>query len=223
MSITATSSLDPSASIAASSAPGSSGVSSAASEQRFLKLLVTQLKNQDPLNPLQNAELTSQLAQMSTVTGIEKLNTALQALVSQSGAGQALQAASLVGRSVLVPGGELIGGNGPVPFAVELPSSAGSVKVTINDAAGNTVRSFDAGPMSQGVHDIAWDGKNDAGQTAAAGTYKVKVLAMNGATLVAAAGLVYSQVTSVTQGSGGVSLDLASGQSIALSGVRKIL
>lgn len=223
MSIAATSSLDSNASIAAASVPGGSGVSSVASEQRFLKLLVTQLKNQDPLNPLQNAELTSQLAQMSTVTGIEKLNTALQALVSQSGAGQALQAASLVGRSVLVPGAELTGGSGPISFAVELPSSAGLVKVTINDAAGNTVRTYDVGPMSQGVHDISWDGKNDAGQTAAVGTYKAQILAMNGTASVAAAGLIYSQVTSVTQGSGGVSLDLVTGQSIALSGVRKIL
>ena len=223
MSITATSSLDSSASIAASSATGSNGVSSAASEQRFLKLLVTQLKNQDPLNPLDNAQLTSQLAQMSTVTGIEKLNTALQALVSQSGAGQALQAASLIGRSVLVPGSELVGGNGPVPFAVDLPSSAGSVKVTVSDAAGNMVRSYAMGAMSQGLHDVAWDGKNDAGQTVASGAYQFHVLAMNGAASVGAAGLVYSQVASVTQGSGGVSLDLASGQSIALSGVRKFL
>lgn len=223
MSITATSLLDSSASITATPALGANGVSNAPSEQRFLKLLVTQLKNQDPLNPLQNAELTSQLAQMSTVTGIEKLNTAVQALVSQSGAGQVLQAASLIGRSVLVPGSELAGGSGPVPFAVELPSPAGSVKVTLSDAAGNTVRTYAMGAMPQGLHDVAWDGKNDAGQTVASGAYRLHVLAMNDAAPVGAAALIYSQVASVTQGSGGVALDLASGQSIALSGVRKIL
>lgn len=78
--------------------------SSADSEQRFLKLLVTQLGNQDPLNPLDNAQLTSQLAQMSTVSGIEKLNAALSSLVSQSAASQVLQSASLIGRSVQASG-----------------------------------------------------------------------------------------------------------------------
>ena len=78
--------------------------SSADGEQRFLRLLVTQLGNQDPLNPLDNAQLTSQLAQMSTVSGIEKLNAAFSSLVSQSAASQVLQSASLIGRSVLAPG-----------------------------------------------------------------------------------------------------------------------
>src|SRR6187402_1594564 len=75
--------------------------SAADSEQRFLKLLVTQLNNQDPLNPMENAELTSQLAQMSTVSGIEKLNSTLSGLVSQTGSNQVLQAASLIGYNVL--------------------------------------------------------------------------------------------------------------------------
>src|SRR6187402_536779 len=81
--------------------------SAADSEQRFLKLLVTQLNNQDPLNPLDNAQLTSQLAQMSTVSGIEKLNGAVQSLLAQSGSGQVLQSAALIGRTVLVPGKEV--------------------------------------------------------------------------------------------------------------------
>ena len=85
---------------AASAASAVTG-SNADSEQRFLKLLVTQLNNQDPLNPLDNAQLTSQLAQMSTVSGIEKLNTALESLLAQSGSSQVLQSAGLIGRSVL--------------------------------------------------------------------------------------------------------------------------
>ena len=97
-------------------APGASGsstdptaalggaVSAADTEQRFLKLLVTQLNNQDPLNPMDNAELTSQLAQMSTVSGIEKLNATVSSLAAQSGASQVLQSASLIGYNVLSPG-----------------------------------------------------------------------------------------------------------------------
>ncbi len=76
----------------------------AAAQDRFLKLFVAQLNNQDPLNPLDNAQLTSQLAQMSTVSGIEKLNAAFSQLVAQSAAGQVLQAAHLIGRQVMLPG-----------------------------------------------------------------------------------------------------------------------
>lgn len=75
MAVSAITSSDGASAVGALS---SNTVSSADGEQRFLKLLVTQLNNQDPLNPLDNAELTSQLAQMSTVSGIEKLNTAFQ-------------------------------------------------------------------------------------------------------------------------------------------------
>lgn len=218
MSISATSSVDSTA-----LSPASAPVSSADSEQRFLKLLVTQLNNQDPLNPMQNAELTSQLAQMSTVSGIEKLNAALAALVGQSSAGQVLQAASMIGHAVLTPGDQLAGGSEPAAFAVELPSSAQSVKVAITDAQGNAVRSIDLGTLPQGLHSEIWDGKNDAGAPAAAGVYRIQVVAANGAQTVPAATLVYAQVASVTQGAGGMSLDLASGQSIPLADVRKIL
>jgi flagellar basal-body rod modification protein FlgD len=130
----------------AAAALASASTSSADTEQRFLKLLVTQLNNQDPLNPLDNAELTSQLAQMSTVSGIERLNTALQSLVAQSGSSQTLQAASLIDRTVLVPGKELSIKDGvATPFGINLESGADSVKATVVDAAGNVVRTFDLG------------------------------------------------------------------------------
>ncbi|MFZ2386601.1 MAG: flagellar hook capping FlgD N-terminal domain-containing protein, partial [Polaromonas sp.] len=153
MAVSATTSSD---SASALSALSSTAGTSADSEQRFLKLLVTQLNNQDPLNPLDNAQLTSQLAQMSTVSGIEKLNTAFQSLLAQSGSSQVLQSASLIGRTVLVPGNELAlaqgtGGSTNVPFAVEMPAGADSVKVTVTNAAGDTVRSYDLGALPQGV------------------------------------------------------------------------
>src|SRR5882672_589140 len=74
---------------------------------RFLKLLVAQMQNQDPLNPMDNAQVTSQMAQINTVTGIEKLNTAVDGLSSQFAQLQAMQGASLVGRDVIVPGNKL--------------------------------------------------------------------------------------------------------------------
>lgn len=198
--------------------------SSADSEQRFLKLLVTQLNNQDPLNPLDNAQLTSQLAQMSTVSGIEKLNSAFQSLLAQSGSSQVLQSAALIGRTVLVPGSELTLAQGAgVPFAVEVPVAADSVKVTITNAAGDTVRSYDLGALPQGTKTLSWDGKSDNGTQLADGTYKLKVEALSGGDKAAAGTLTYAKVTSVAQGVSGVSLDLDSGGKAGFGDIRLIL
>ncbi len=216
--------VTPSASTSATASPASTSPTSADSEQRFLKLLVTQLNNQDPLNPLDNAQLTSQLAQMSTVSGIEKLNTAFQSLLAQSGSGQVLQSAGLIGRTVLVPGQALALQQGAaVPFAVELPAGAESVKVSVSDAAGHTVRSFDLGTLPPGVKTVAWDGLGDNAAALADGSYTVNVVASNGGTAAPASALTYQKVTSVAQGSSGVSLELAAGARASLSDVRQIL
>jgi flagellar basal-body rod modification protein FlgD len=221
MAVSATTS---SGSASALGALSSTAGSSADSEQRFLKLLVTQLNNQDPLNPLDNAQLTSQLAQMSTVSGIEKLNTAFQSLLAQSGSSQVLQSASLIGRTVLVPGKELALAQGTnVPFAVEMPQGADSVKVTVTNAAGDTVRSYDLGALPQGVKTLSWDGKADGGALVADGSYTVSVVAMSGDSRVTATALTYANVASVSQGSAGVSLDLGASRKASLGEVRLIL
>jgi len=204
--------------------PAGSAGSGSDSEQRFLKLLVTQLNNQDPLNPLDNAQLTSQLAQMSTVSGIEKLNSAFAAMLAQSGASQVLQSASLIGRTVLVPGAELALKKGAeTPFAVDMPQPADSVKVTVLNAAGDTVRSLDLGALRQGVKTLSWDGRDDAGASLAEGSYTVHVVAATGDAKVAATPLTYAGVASVSQGPAGVALELASGAKAALANVRLIL
>jgi len=209
---------------AALGAPALSAGSGSDSEQRFLKLLVTQLNNQDPLNPLDNAQLTSQLAQMSTVSGIEKLNSAFAAMLAQTGASQVLQSASLIGRTVLVPGAGLALKKGAeTPFAVDMAQAADSVKVSITNAAGDTVRSFDMGALPQGVKTLSWDGLNDAGGALPEGSYTVNVAAATGDAKVAASTLTYAGVASVSQGPAGVALELASGAKATLADVRLIL
>lgn len=221
MAVSATTSSD---STSALGALTSKTASSADTEQRFLKLLVTQLNNQDPLNPLDNAQLTSQLAQMSTVSGIEKLNSAFQSMLAQSGSSQVLQSASLIGRTVLVPGSELTLKKGSdAALAVDMPQSADSVKITVTNAAGKTVRSFDLGALPQGVKTLSWDGLNDTGASVADGSYTVNVLATSGDAKVAASALTYASVTSVSQGASGVALSLASGAKASLADVRLIL
>lgn len=208
---------------ASSTATGTTATSNADSEQRFLKLLVTQLNNQDPLNPMQNAELTSQLAQMSTVSGIEKMNTTLSSLMSQTTSSQVMQAASLIGTTVLAPGSSVTAGEGATPFAVELAAGASKVTMTITDAAGTVVRTTDLGAMAQGVNALRWDGMDNTGAAVAAGSYQVQFSAASGSNAVGATALTFGQVGSVKQGSAGVALDLADGRSASLSDVRNIL
>lgn len=221
MAVTATNSTDSSSGLGALTSSAGTGGDS---EQRFLKLLVTQLKNQDPLNPLDNAQLTSQLAQMSTVSGIEKLNSAFEAMLAQSGSGQVLQSASLIGRTVLVPGNELGFKQGvDVPFAVDMPGAADSVTVTVKNASGDVVRTLDLGALQPGVKTLTWDGTNDSGVAVADGTYSFSVVAMAAGAGVASSALTYASVASVAQSSTGVSLDLGGSRKASLAEVRLIL
>src|SRR5690348_4104524 len=149
-------------------------------QDRFLKLLVTQMKNQDPLNPLDNAQVTSQLAQISTVNGIEKLNTTIQAMASSFAAGQSLQAAGMIGKDVLVPASALSLAGGNALFGVDLKQPADQVKVSIYDASGRQVRTMDLGAQAAGSLALAWDGKGSDGAQAADGDYRVSVSAVHG-------------------------------------------
>ncbi len=119
-------------------------------EDRFLSLLVAQMKNQDPLNPLDNAEVTSQMAQLSTVQGIEDMNSKLEALAASLGLNQMSQAANLIGHGVLVPGDTLNPAQLQDVMGFELSRPADNVKVSINDASGNLVRSLNLGPRDDG-------------------------------------------------------------------------
>ena len=119
---------DPFAAINAAGKSATASTSAVADQQdRFLKLLVTQLKNQDPLNPMDNAQMTSQLAQMSTVSGIEKLNATLNSLVDSVGNSQSMQAADMIGKSVLVPGSQLALSNGVAYAGINLAAAADQV------------------------------------------------------------------------------------------------
>src|SRR3989338_9720049 len=123
---------------------GSSANASAAADtqDRFLKLLVTQMKNQDPLNPMDNAQVTSQMAQLSTVSGIDKLNVTLQALSDSMTSNQSLQAASMIGHGVLVAGNGVDLANGSGYGGFELTESAERVNIAIKDKAGVLVRNI---------------------------------------------------------------------------------
>ena len=140
------------------SGTSASSLTSAADQQdRFMKLLVAQMKNQDPLNPMDNAQMTSQIAQINTVSGIEKLNTTVDSLRASFVSLQAQGAAQLVGRDVLVEGSGLNLVNGAARAGLDLDGSASAVKVEILDSAGRTVQTMNLGPLPAGVKRGAGD------------------------------------------------------------------
>lgn len=207
------------------SATASKDQSTSVTQDRFLKLLVTQLKNQDPLNPLDNAQMTSQMAQISTVDGIQKLNSTLQAMMDNSNASQSLQAASLVGHGVLVPGKglEYMAAGGAAFGGVDLSGPADEVTVTITDATGLTMRKLNLGGKDAGTHSFKWDGMTDDGIAVADGIYNVTIAANQGQNKVDASSLQLGLVTSIMSGSQGISLNVGSLGTFKLSDVKEII
>ena len=192
-------------------------------QDRFLKLLTAQLKNQDPLNPLDNAQMTSQLAQISTVDGIAKLNATLKTLLDNAGVTQSLQAASLVGHGVLVPGSGLSLEQGMAVGGVDLSGPADAVTATIKDGNGLTVRTLQLGAMTAGSHSFSWDGKAENGAPAADGAYTVNFAATQGQDTVTANALQFGMVSSVMNSSQGVSLNAGSLGTFKMSDVKEII
>lgn len=199
------------------SATGSEGA-----EDRFLKLLVTQLKNQDPLNPMDNAEITSQMAQISTVTGIDKLNSTMQAMATAFSANQSLQATAMVGHRVLVPGSTLQLQNGTATGGLELLQAADSVSISIKDGSGQVVHRVDLGPQPAGVISFQWDGVVDSGASAAPGSYSFAVEAAQGGKKVDATALALGLVGGVMQSKTGVLLNVNGMGAVALSDVKQV-
>jgi len=200
MAVSATSSSATTTAAASSLA----SASDAGSQDRFLKLLVTQLQNQDPLSPMDNAELTSQIAQINTVTGVTNLNTSVQGLQSQFVQMQALQGASLVGKDVIVPGNKVDIDNGVGQGGFKLDSAADNVTVDILNAAGVKIDTVQLGAQSAGMNGFQWAaGKydNTSGLT-------FKVTATSGSTPLTTTALMRDQVEAVTTSGGQLQLIL---------------
>ncbi|HEY8329797.1 MAG TPA: flagellar hook assembly protein FlgD [Pseudomonas sp.] len=209
------------------------GASTTASEKQkaedlrsnFMTLLVTQLQNQDPLKPMENAEMTSQLAQVNTLSGIEELNETLQGITGQIDAGQTLQASALIGRNVLVPGDRVLVGSGETtPFGIELAAPVDQAKVSIHDGSGQVVRQFELGALDAGVQSFVWDGTLNDGSAAPDGAYRVTVEASADEQAQQATVLSYAQVGGVSTGASGPLLDLgATLGRVGLQNIRQIL
>jgi flagellar basal-body rod modification protein FlgD len=195
-----------------------------AQQDQFLTLLVTQMQNQDPLNPMDNAEVTSQFAQLSTVTGIDKLNTTLQSLMGNYQTGQSLQAANLIGKGVLAPGSSLSLSSGQGILGVEFPQDVDSAVVNIKDASGNTVATLNLDSQKAGTLPLLWDGTKSDGTTAADGTYTFDVQATVAGTKADATALQFGSVNSISTTAGQDAVVNVSGLGgLSYSDIRQIL
>jgi flagellar basal-body rod modification protein FlgD len=209
------------------------GDSVQADTDKFMTLLVTQLKNQDPLNPLDNAQVTSQLAQLQTVTGVNKLNETLNTLKASYQSSEAMQATNLIGHGVLVEGSNVTLSGSKAIMGVELDSDVDNLKVVISDKNGKEVQTMDLGAQKAGVIPLAWDGVPDAANvdssgkpvTLADGNYSFQVVATKGGDKVSGAKtLAFDSVASVTTNSAdGVKLNLPSKGVIKLADIKQVL
>ncbi|XTZ36919.1 flagellar hook assembly protein FlgD [Salmonella enterica] len=211
--------------VTSSTGTTTTGTNSASDLQSsFLTLLVAQLKNQDPTNPLENNELTSQLAQISTLSGIEKLNTTLGSISGQIDSSQSLQASTLIGHGVMIPGQTiLVGSDTSTPFGVELAQAADKVTATITNSDGVVVRTINIGALSSGVHTFSWDNTLTDGTSAPDGSYTVSIAASNGSTQLVAQPLQFALVQGVTRTDDGNELDLGTYGTTTLDEVRQII
>lgn len=195
-------------------------------KNEFLELLVAQLNNQDPMSPQENGEFIAQLAQFSTVEGIEKMNSTIDAMASSFQSSQALQASSLVGRTVVIPTDQaMVDPQAGFGGQLALPQASGAVLVNVYDEAGSVVSTINLGAQEAGIREFAWDGTDSSGKVLPAGKYRFEAQAnINGET-VQLATLLPANVDSVSLGvghGGEMVLNLAGLGSIGLSEVFSI-
>ena len=211
---------------------GAAATTAADMQNQFLTLLVAQLKNQDPMSPMDNAQMTSQMAQISTVTGIEKLNDTVNSVTSQFSTMQLLQGSNLVGRTVLAEGDHLgvgvtesEGEDGEKTTTVrgtaafDLDGIAGDVKVQITTSSGQIIETLELGSANPGRNYFTWDGSDYEGDLT---DLRFKVIATNGGEAVGTTQLAPNAVVATSIAADGLKLELANGQSIAYNSVKAV-
>jgi flagellar basal-body rod modification protein FlgD len=210
--------------VSSNSSTGTSGSTSATSaasmQDQFLTLLVAQLQNQDPTEPMDNAQLTSQMAQISTVSGIEKLNDTVSSVTSQFTSMQMLQGASLIGHTVLSEGNGLgLTAEGQGTAAFDLDASASDVTVSITTGSGQLIDTIQMGSASAGRNYFTWDGSQYTGDTS---NLRFSVSASNSGTAVKSTPLAPNAVVATSISNGSLMLELANGSSINYNNAKAV-
>lgn len=192
-------------------------------QDEFLKLMTTQLQHQDPFKPMESGEFLGQIAQFSTVSGIQSMQESLAGLSTALTSNQTLQAAGLVGRGVMVPGSSAyLFEDGGLAGVAELPAS-GTLTMQVVDASGQVVRRQDLGVQPAGDASFAWDGLDESGARLPPGKYEIRAMLDAGGGASSVSTQLMGLVNSVSLGSGGLTLNLFGMDPVALTEVREIL
>lgn len=194
-------------------------------QEDFLELMVTQLRNQDPFEPLQSGEFIGQLASFGTVSGIGELNNSVSSLVSSLTSSQSLGATNLIGKNALVSSNSLTLKEGEVSRgAVSTTAPTNNVNVNITDAAGNLVQSISLGVVTESSKEFEWDGTDSSGNPAPEGKYFLSVAGDQGEESVALDTFAYKRIESVSlgEGNGSVRLNVENGGELKVSEILKI-
>lgn len=207
--------------VGSTTAAGTKGnaTSGEAAQDRFLKLLVAQLNNQDPLNPMDNAQMTTQMTQISTVSGIEQLNATLKGMADQYSAMQAMQGTSLIGHHAVIDGNRLYFDGNTAQGAIDLGAAAGKVSVDILGTNGAVIDTIDLGALGAGQHAFAWD----ATGVDAASIKGFSIRATSEGKAVTATPKSLVPVAAVSRQDGAVQLTLADGQRLAYDKVQSFM
>jgi flagellar basal-body rod modification protein FlgD len=205
--------------VGATNASKNTPTDAAASQDRFLKLLVAQLNNQDPMNPMDNAQMTSQMAQINTVSGIQQLNDTMKSMATQFAAMQTLQGASMVGRDVLTDGNRISIKDGVGKGSLDLAGPADQVKIEITTSGGQALGTVNLGSQAAGRQNFEWDASSYAGTERPV----FKVIATQGGKPVTATPLSRGTVESVSTVDGAMSVAIKGGGSVAYDAIKAIL
>ncbi len=209
-------SYDPTAAANAAAASPGLGTSAAETQNYFMKMLLAQIQNQDPMNAQDPAQMTSQLTQLNTAAGIEKLNTSINSLLAQANSQSFMNNSSLIGDSVLAPGDQMaLGASGPAEFGLKVAAGSTQTNVFVTAPDGKVVDELSLGALTQGVHTFTWDGSGYDGQRVPAGAYKLVVSAADGAgAAVTATSLTRGLVSGVARTDTGSKLLTTDGRAI---------
>tara|TARA_R110000787_G_scaffold107614_1_gene215641 strand:+ start:858 stop:1526 length:669 start_codon:yes stop_codon:yes gene_type:complete len=192
----------------------------------FMRLLVTQLENQDPTKPMDNFEFLSQVAQFGMVSGIQESQESLNKMIDSLLSNRTLQAAGLVGKKVVADSNiSSLAENGEISGFVDLPVAAAAVAVQVSNTAGQVMRSVQLGPSDAGRLPFVWDGLDEAGERAPPGLYRVTSSAIIAGEEEAVPAYAASLVSSVSAATGGadIKINLATGEVVSFADVREFL
>jgi len=190
-----------------------------ASQDRFLKLLVAQLNNQDPMNPMDNAQMTSQMAQINTVTGIQQVNDTLKSMATQFTSMQVLQGSSMVGHNVLVASNTLSVNSGVASGAIDLNGNADTVKVNVLSPGGQILDTVSLGAQTAGRVPFSLD----ASSYSSSGPVSYQVTATLAGQAVTSTSLAQDSVVSVGSENGAMTVQLQGRAAVAYDSIKAIL